>query len=480
MDIFNSALKNPIPPPRKDSSETPAPPGSYYSTSSSETTPVSANISTNGSMSINSAGETLAPDLSVQKKKKNSRRKHRNSHLGCGTCKKRRIKCDENLPLCLNCLKGKLHCAYLNLDAPARNALRMAQYNQNLRQDKLLQDGDENGPSMDLLTSLPQSNAPSAAPPPLVAGMGDQNPAVVQAQVHAQVHAHQQFFGASGQQAFAVPYPVIQTASNMIQPQQAHVIQLPYGPLVSIQPIANVNGSVAAIPAYSQVPVHQVPLQQMVYPQPGMLNGAPTVPPSAPSSVPQVFPMGLLSLLPLQMSLVKATPVTNSVSPVTQTPAPLSGPGFAAAPLTTTSSMESSGLGQEELLLPPLNTVGAAAAAAANVSPAGALLVPAISTSLASTNPLSLKTSPKIAVSKAQSYTLLPSIVKDVPHEGARSSGNLPVLPSILAPQRSSIKSESPDASNSDDTKLPPIKLLKMDEGADSSDKIPKILKLLS
>ena len=57
--------------------------------------------------------------------------------MGCGTCKKRRIKCDETLPACLNCLKGKLHCAYLNLDNNARNALRVAQYNQTIRQEKL-------------------------------------------------------------------------------------------------------------------------------------------------------------------------------------------------------------------------------------------------------------------------------------------------------------------------------------------------------
>lgn len=60
-------------------------------------------------------------------KKKNSRRKHRNSHFGCVTCKKRRIKCDEMLPQCFNCGKGKLHCAYLNLDARARSTLRMTQ-----------------------------------------------------------------------------------------------------------------------------------------------------------------------------------------------------------------------------------------------------------------------------------------------------------------------------------------------------------------
>ena len=84
----------------------------------------------------------LQHDLS-SKRKRNSRRKHRNSHLGCGTCKRRRIKCDETLPSCLNCMKGKLHCAYLNLDNHARNALRLAQYNQSMRQDRL--DGSKAG-----------------------------------------------------------------------------------------------------------------------------------------------------------------------------------------------------------------------------------------------------------------------------------------------------------------------------------------------
>lgn len=106
MDVFNSALRNPLPPLRKKADR--------------------------GKPDM----ELPPPEDDDTRKKKNSRRKHRNSHLGCGTCKKRRIKCDENLPQCFNCVKGKLHCAYLNLDAPARNALRMAQYNQNLRHDR--------------------------------------------------------------------------------------------------------------------------------------------------------------------------------------------------------------------------------------------------------------------------------------------------------------------------------------------------------
>lgn len=85
----------------------------------------------------NEAAGPQRPGSGDAPKKKNLRRKHRNSHLGCGTCKKRRIKCDENLPACHNCLKGKLHCAYLNMDVTQRNQLRMAQYNQLLRQEKL-------------------------------------------------------------------------------------------------------------------------------------------------------------------------------------------------------------------------------------------------------------------------------------------------------------------------------------------------------
>lgn len=108
MDVFNSALKNPLPPQRKQDQVEKTPPM-----------------------------RSRSPPDDESRRKKNSRRKHRNSHLGCGTCKKRRIKCDENLPQCFNCVKGKLHCAYLNLDAPARNALRMAQFNQNLRQDRI-------------------------------------------------------------------------------------------------------------------------------------------------------------------------------------------------------------------------------------------------------------------------------------------------------------------------------------------------------
>lgn len=65
--------------------------------------------------------------------KKTTRKRHKNSHLGCATCKQRRIKCDEELPACRNCLRAKLKCAYLALGEAARNTLRNAQLAQKLK-----------------------------------------------------------------------------------------------------------------------------------------------------------------------------------------------------------------------------------------------------------------------------------------------------------------------------------------------------------
>lgn len=58
------------------------------------------------------------------------RKRHRNSHLGCATCKRRRIRCDETLPECTNCkksLNSKYSCLYKTLLATALEQLREAQ-----------------------------------------------------------------------------------------------------------------------------------------------------------------------------------------------------------------------------------------------------------------------------------------------------------------------------------------------------------------
>ncbi|RDW78846.1 Zn(II)2Cys6 transcription factor [Aspergillus mulundensis] len=41
-----------------------------------------------------------------------SRRTHRKSRLGCGNCKKRRVKCDEKKPMCSNCVQHSIDCDF--------------------------------------------------------------------------------------------------------------------------------------------------------------------------------------------------------------------------------------------------------------------------------------------------------------------------------------------------------------------------------
>ncbi|KAL4929308.1 Zn(II)2Cys6 transcription factor domain-containing protein [Aspergillus undulatus] len=41
-----------------------------------------------------------------------SRKTHKKSRLGCGNCKKRRIKCDERKPSCRNCIRHCIECDY--------------------------------------------------------------------------------------------------------------------------------------------------------------------------------------------------------------------------------------------------------------------------------------------------------------------------------------------------------------------------------
>lgn len=209
MDVFNSALRNPLPPirneadKRKEDDPQPRP-------------------------------QLVGPEDSDSegRKKKNSRRKHRNSHLGCGTCKKRRIKCDENLPQCFNCVKGKLHCAYLNLDAPARNALRMAQYNQNLRQDRN-DDPHQGGKEQPKELLIAKDRVP---PPPHYAGF-------------VPYLMHPQHNGAQTMQHLPPP---LQNAPNAPPGTTATLIQSPYGPLVLFQPMA---AAVSGIPTYSPMQV---------------------------------------------------------------------------------------------------------------------------------------------------------------------------------------------------------------------------------
>ncbi|KAM9916021.1 hypothetical protein OXX59_010267, partial [Metschnikowia pulcherrima] len=47
-------------------------------------------------------------------KERRSRRSHKNSKDGCPNCRANRIKCSEDLPRCLQCIKKNLRCGYLD------------------------------------------------------------------------------------------------------------------------------------------------------------------------------------------------------------------------------------------------------------------------------------------------------------------------------------------------------------------------------
>lgn len=339
MDIFNSALKNPVPP------------------------------------SIKKEDEKLESEAAL-KRKKTSRRKHRNSHLGCGTCKKRRIKCDENLPSCLNCLKGKLHCAYLNLDSNARNALRMAQYNQHLRQDR---PDKEKSPQ----SNAGGTNSSSASPNEVLLNTN------------------------APQTTFTVPYPIIQTTATPVNmPQQAHVIQSPYGPLVSLQPMQQQMTNMA-IP-YSQVPMVQsaVPvIYSNAQPMTHMQNGHPVPSPS-------------VSVAPL-------SEMNSGTPPVPQTMRMQS----MSTPMMNTMK-------EKDLALPPISNI------------------PQSNTSA------SLRTSPKLSsANHSVSYNSLPSINSEykIKQLTDNSIKNSPILPPL---KNSHNNNNSPNANAEESDKNPKISKL--------------------
>lgn len=66
------------------------------------------------------------------------RRKHTNSKLGCVNCKRKKIRCDENLPQCNNCVRAKKdQCSYLTLSQSEINKIKLTHSLRN-SQNKLL------------------------------------------------------------------------------------------------------------------------------------------------------------------------------------------------------------------------------------------------------------------------------------------------------------------------------------------------------
>lgn len=68
--------------------------------------------------------ETKSGIKKPQKGERRSRRTHKNSRDGCPNCRANRIKCTEELPSCLNCVKKKYRCGYIDFPPERLNHIR--------------------------------------------------------------------------------------------------------------------------------------------------------------------------------------------------------------------------------------------------------------------------------------------------------------------------------------------------------------------
>ncbi|RLV90758.1 hypothetical protein JA1_004349 [Spathaspora sp. JA1] len=101
-----------------------------------------------------------------------SRRRHTNSKLGCFNCKRKKIRCNEQLPECGNCVRGRKEtCSYLSLSPEDIERIRLTHSLRN-SQNKLLNQ-NYRLPASPPNISTPSSNyesrslLSSLSPPPL-------------------------------------------------------------------------------------------------------------------------------------------------------------------------------------------------------------------------------------------------------------------------------------------------------------------------
>ncbi|KAI5962225.1 uncharacterized protein KGF55_003301 [Candida pseudojiufengensis] len=103
--------------------------GQTNTTTSLSTSAITASSSSSNDQTNNIQSSSSSPNLSttnLQYNEKTKRRKHKNSKLGCPNCKKRRVKCSEDLPSCINCIKHKVKCGYLDYTEEQLQELREA------------------------------------------------------------------------------------------------------------------------------------------------------------------------------------------------------------------------------------------------------------------------------------------------------------------------------------------------------------------
>lgn len=103
---------------------------------------------------------------STKPRKFHSRKAHKKSHLGCKTCKRRRIKCDERLPSCSQCSRIDSPCPYLDMSPQELTFFREA---------KVKSDATSfiNMRSMNPTTQVPMQGYgyPAGPPPPMMQQM---------------------------------------------------------------------------------------------------------------------------------------------------------------------------------------------------------------------------------------------------------------------------------------------------------------------
>ncbi|CAK9441047.1 uncharacterized protein LODBEIA_P49160 [Lodderomyces beijingensis] len=478
------------------------------------------------------------PDLKDSlRRKKNSRRKHRNSHLGCGTCKKRRIKCDETLPSCLNCLKGKLHCAYLNLDNNARSALRLAQFNQNMRQEKL-----ETAPPG--LAAAPAGMIAMAPPPSSSASVSSSM------MMDATRHATQQIQTSQGPMLVttnSIGQPVIVAAAPSAAqpqfitsgfqpaPQGPPIMQSQYGPLV---PVITNTGSMVYAPTATLAPPapslqpqqpQQPPQKQQQQQQPQILTPASnypltskTPPPLSQQGMPPpslVAPKSHTLAPPLSLSQGMASAPVSSLS-IPQQPSltPRTSSAVNAATMASqninasASSAPGSTLNQA-VKLPPIPTSLPIPQINVSKSPTSPSLAPKLSSSIKSpassasisdsslnmsitTVPLATMATTRSSSSSPSSTPekspLLPSIASITASANHVASSNINVNGNggLMIPKSGSVTNfgkltiseveagKLPDDGESDAVRLPGIESLRGDDG-DVEEKVP-ISKLIT
>ncbi|EGV60907.1 hypothetical protein PSN45_001300 [Yamadazyma tenuis] len=91
------------------------------------------------------------------------RRKHKNSKFGCPNCKRRRVKCTEDLPQCMNCVKHKVKCGYL--DYSDDKLAQLKEYKEQHQRQLLQQDEDSYRLSNDSGKNSVSPDATTTAPP---------------------------------------------------------------------------------------------------------------------------------------------------------------------------------------------------------------------------------------------------------------------------------------------------------------------------